>query len=160
MAYALVEENQVVREYRKLPRNWKNVSGLDKLEGDVASLLSLGWYPVTEVEVVYDPATSYVSDHTYVINASDVEKTPVISAYTAEQLQEIEDIFFARVRRQRDKLLRECDWTMMTDVRAQQTAEWVSAWETYRQELRDLPQSLAGATDFNIDNVVWPTIPA
>ena len=159
MAYALVENNQVVKEYGKLPKSWRNVSGLDKLEGDDTALRTLGWYPVATNTVPFDESVSYISGYTYTINQTNVEKNPVITDYTQEELQQIEDRFFQKVRRMRDSKLTDCDWTMMVDVRAQQTAEWITAWETYRQELRDLPQSLAGTTDFNIDNVVWPTIP-
>lgn len=42
------------------------------------------------------------------------------------------------VRRQRDALLRACDWTQMPDVPLD--AEARAAWATYRQALRDLPE--------------------
>lgn len=54
------------------------------------------------------------------------------------------------VRKQRDVLLTECDWTQLSDAPLQNKAEWA----VYRQTLRDLP---ANTTD--PENVIWPTPP-
>lgn len=55
------------------------------------------------------------------------------------------------VRQRRDSLLTACDWTQLPDVRhvVDQTA-----WASYRQQLRDIPQCQ------NFPHVVqWPTPP-
>ena len=157
--YAYVENGEVVKEYNVLPKSWKNISGFNLLEGDIDALIQHGWYRLSYAPPVYDSNTSYISGYTYTVQSDIVTKFGVVSDYTPEEIEQIKDRFFTKLRRMRDQKLAECDWTMMVDVRAQQTAEWITAWETYRQELRDLPQTLAGTTDFNIDNVVWPTIP-
>jgi hypothetical protein len=54
------------------------------------------------------------------------------------------------LRRVRDKLLIESDWTQSRDL----TLTNDEAWKKYRQDLRDLPQT---TTDFN--NVKYPTKP-
>ncbi|HDS1140078.1 TPA: phage tail assembly chaperone [Stenotrophomonas maltophilia] len=54
-------------------------------------------------------------------------------------------------RRSRDGLLRACDWTQVDD--APLTALEKSAYQVYRQALRDLP-SVPG-----FPNVPWPTPP-
>ena len=54
------------------------------------------------------------------------------------------------LRRKRDKLLIESDWTQSRDLTLTNDEEWIK----YRQDLRDLPQT---TTDFN--NVVYPTKP-
>lgn len=59
------------------------------------------------------------------------------------------DPFFS-LRAQRDRLLKESDWTMFTDAPTNKTA-----WKAYRQALRDLP---ANTTDPL--NPEWPTPPA
>jgi len=62
-------------------------------------------------------------------------------------------------RKQRDKLLLECDWTQLTDspFDAAKIAEWV----TYRQQLRDIPQQVDENGDaIDPDAVVWPTKPS
>lgn len=53
------------------------------------------------------------------------------------------------IRSQRDALLEESDWTQLPDAPVDQ-----SAWATYRQELRDIPQQ----TGFP-ENFTWPTKP-
>ena len=52
-------------------------------------------------------------------------------------------------RGRRDALLRECDWTVLPDTPTDKTA-----WQTYRQELRDVP-SQAGFPN----SISWPTKP-
>lgn len=57
-----------------------------------------------------------------------------------------------RFREQRDRLLRECDWTQSTD--SPLTAALKTSYATYRQALRDLP---ANTVDPN--NPTWPVKP-
>ena len=55
-----------------------------------------------------------------------------------------------RIRLYRDDLLRQSDWRMVTD------ATWdTTAWATYRQALRDLPESVTNPAD-----IVFPNPPA
>lgn len=53
------------------------------------------------------------------------------------------------VRRRRDELLDDCDWTQMPDV-AEETR---LAWRPYRQALRDLTEAASPA------DVIWPVPP-
>ena len=63
--------------------------------------------------------------------------------------------FWPKVRRDRDFLLTECDWTQSPD--SPLTTEKKTEWATYRQALRDVPATNSSVTD--IDSVVWPTKP-
>jgi len=54
-----------------------------------------------------------------------------------------------RVRAQRDMLLTQCDWTQLDDAPVDR-----SAWATYRQQLREVPQQ----EGFPLA-VVWPKRP-
>jgi hypothetical protein len=56
------------------------------------------------------------------------------------------------VRTKRTQLLRDTDWTVLAD--APLTAAQKTAWEAYRQALRDLP-----AQDVGPGDVVWPSAP-
>ena len=56
------------------------------------------------------------------------------------------------VRQQRDTLLTQCDWTQVAD--APLTTQQKADWATYRQALRDLPQTYQTAA-----SVVWPALP-
>ena len=66
-----------------------------------------------------------------------------VDAYTITERWE-------RLRSVRNELLQQSDWTQLPDV----SAEIKTLYQTYRQELRDLP---ANTTDpFNVS---WPKIP-
>ena len=56
-----------------------------------------------------------------------------------------------RIRTTRNKLLRACDWIGATDTQLEAAKK--SAWEAYRQALRDVPQTQS------VDGVQWPTQP-
>ena len=57
---------------------------------------------------------------------------------------------WASIRSRRDAMLKDSDWTVLSD-----TPTSTAAWKTYRQELRDLPANTTDPFD-----VVWPTPPA
>ena len=42
------------------------------------------------------------------------------------------------LRIKRDALLKETDWTTLADVRKNKSEAWITAWENYRQQLRDI----------------------
>lgn len=73
---------------------------------------------------------------------------------TAEEIarlnQQAFDAAWHNLRIERDRLLKDSDWTVLSD-----TPTSTAAWKAYRQELRDLP---ANTTD--PFNVVWPTPPS
>lgn len=56
------------------------------------------------------------------------------------------------VREKRNGLLQDSDWTQLVDCPL--NAEQVTAWATYRQQLRNIPQQ-----GVEPENVVWPTKP-
>ena len=60
-------------------------------------------------------------------------------------------IGLANLREQRDKLLKDSDWTQYRDVILENDTDW----KTYRQALRDLP-----ATASDPHNPTWPTKPS
>lgn len=72
-------------------------------------------------------------------NTPDVEPEPVIDLW-------------ADVRAERNRLLKESDWTVLPD--SPLLPDEVDAWKIYRQELRDLPQVFD-----SLEDVVWPEKP-
>lgn len=54
-----------------------------------------------------------------------------------------------QVKRQRDQLLQECDWTQLNPNFLHQ-----QQYQTYRQQLRDIPQDFSDP-----DAVIWPDKP-
>ena len=79
------------------------------------------------------------------------ETTPVLDNGVWKQVWTTEPYPDAdkRVRRHRDRLLAASDWTQLPDAPVDKTA-----WATYRQELRDIPQQSGFP-----DNVIWPEEP-
>lgn len=59
-------------------------------------------------------------------------------------------VTWEQIRAKRDQLIRESDWTMTSDASVDQ-----AQWASYRQILRDLPQTYS-----NPEDVVWPTVPS
>jgi hypothetical protein len=58
-------------------------------------------------------------------------------------------IKWEEIRQIRNELLQECDWTQLNDI----SAEIKTAWQSYRQELRDV------TTQSNPFSIVWPVKP-
>jgi len=63
------------------------------------------------------------------------------------------DRAMADLRQRRDAMLKSCDWVMLSDSPIADK----TAWETYRQALRDITNNLTNVDDVN--NVTWPTKP-
>lgn len=64
------------------------------------------------------------------------------------------------LREERFRLLAECDWTQGLDV----PNSIKTAWQTYRQQLRDLPASASPKLDefyeLDLSSVTWPSRPS
>lgn len=161
--YAYVENGEIVTTVDVLPKSWKNISGLHLLVDDIPSLISTGWYPIQKLPEDFNPELSYLNGYTYELHEDYVNQVPTIIDYTeqelAERLEQKKNNFFSYIRSQRDILLKDTDWTMVVDVTENKTEEWVSSWKTYRQELRDLPQTYADTTDYDTNNIIWPKHP-
>ena len=81
-----------------------------------------------------------------VIPYTDAEREAALD----EWAQASHDRAMGDLRRERDRLLAESDWTQQPDAPADP-----AAWAEYRQALRDLP-----ANTKDVENVKWPTPPA
>ena len=88
------------------------------------------------------------------VNGVEVEMTPQeIENRQAEEVafeQKRERLAWNDLRSTRNKLLAECDWTQGRDI----PDGVASAWASYRQGLRDLPQNTTDPL-----NPVWPVKP-
>jgi len=63
------------------------------------------------------------------------------------------DRAIADLRQRRNALISSCDWVMLSDSPVADT----TAWETYRQALRDITNGLTTVDQVNA--VIWPTKP-
>jgi len=59
---------------------------------------------------------------------------------------------WTKIRAERDRLLAETDWMMLSD-----TGTISTAWKNYRKSLRDLPSDQSSETSYG--DITWPTKP-
>lgn len=122
-------------------------------------LLGYGFHYVYDTPLEYDWITQrLVKGEVEAIENSAFFQFP----YTIEELTE-EEIAINRekkrqldwipFREQRDQLLKESDWTQISDY-SLVTEEEKALWAEYRQELRDLPTTYP-----NSEDIVWPDVP-
>ena len=104
-------------------------------------------YPILPDDIVEIPA----SDHMALVDAiNNQQKEIVVDANGGISLRDaIPIVTWDIIRFRRDSLLASSDYTQMSDWSGDRVA-----WTTYRQALRDLPQTFADAAD-----VVWPSAP-
>ena len=62
---------------------------------------------------------------------------------------------WTQIRKKRDRLLTESDWTQANDTPL--TDANVAKWKTYRTSLRDLPSDQSSKTKYS--DITWPTKP-
>jgi hypothetical protein len=62
------------------------------------------------------------------------------------------EVTWDAIRTKRDQIIRDTDWTMTVGATVDQ-----GAWASYRQILRDLPQTFAKTGP---ESVIWPTEPS
>ena len=68
----------------------------------------------------------------------------------------MDDLNLSQVRHQRDQLLKQSDWTQMSD--SPLASEQKAAWAAYRKELRDLPSNIPENVE-NWFDVAFPVSP-
>lgn len=112
---------------------WHPTQGYWQVVGDANPEL-VETFPTGTIEVSLVPGEGYTFDGTQWVPPSAAE----VSAQLA-----------AQVRGERDRLLKASDWTQVADAPVDQ-----SAWATYRQALRDIPQQ-AGFPE----TITWPQEP-
>lgn len=147
--YAHVENNEVTR-MGALPKNWRNISGLNKSEGDIPYLKTLGWLPLVEVDVILG-ANETRDDDVVEIAVDAVTVTHTKRTMTSQEITDRDDGLWFELREKRDELLKDSDSRFLADAPSSRGSQ---AWKDYRQALRDLP-----ANTVNPKNPTWPTKP-
>ena len=120
---------------------------------DVADCRKLcEWYPPTDEQLSdrnlvkvslfrpYDALTQKLVECAPVLEGEFVY-TVAVAPLTAEEVQTAKDSAMAQLRGNRNNLLAQCDWTQIPDCTIPNKAEWA----TYRQALRDFPDTVADA---------------
>lgn len=92
--------------------------------------------------------------------ANDADHVVNISSELIEDRQidteHLQEDFMEEFRILRDRLLTASDWTQMPDTMLTNLKR--IEWQTYRKELRDLPESYL--TETNLDNIILPVKPS
>ena len=153
--YAHVKEDGSVDYLGGLPKSWGNISNLHLSNGDDAYLKTLGWLPLVETNVT--PAVNQAFDTDVVT----VEEDRVLLIHrardmTAEEIADRDSSHMNNLREQRDQKLVDSDWTHASDYPSPVAAAKKTEWETYRQALRDFPET----ADITTWPPSWPTEPA
>lgn len=84
MQYCLIENGQITQGPGRLPKAWRNVSGLDK--ASQAELKDYGWLPVNETKPEYDKETHRLGPRNVSIGTDDVTITYPTVELELEQL--------------------------------------------------------------------------
>lgn len=159
--WALIENNEITGKYDALPKNWRNVSGLDLAKNDLPFLKSLGWYPVTKSNETFDNLTHYISGYDYQIRKNDVLESIVLSEKQPEPQEEFSTLkyrFIEELRKKRNELLKDSDWTQLQDVQNLFDESTKNKWNVYRQALRDIIEEYSENEVVNINQVIWPLL--
>ena len=88
----------------------------------------------------------------------DIEK-PSKEALEAKVQELLLNEPYAVLREVRDWYLKESDWTQSADIRSIRGAEWCAAWDSYRQELRDLTTTFTPYFEGDSPNIMGVTFP-
>lgn len=134
------------------------INGLRKKFPQVSFPRDISSINLTEFNVVpveqtdfpsFNEQTHYVSEGTPVNENGTWKQTWVLNELSSEEIQVKLSGKQKEEREKRDKLLRQSDWTQLSD-----TPIDTAAWAVYRQALRDLPSQ-----DGFPYNITWPTKP-
>jgi hypothetical protein len=155
--FALIENNEV-QKIEELPINWKNISNFYILNPDNPEELEVikqnGWLPV---ETITDDKPVYVQTE-YVIEDYCVKEIIITRDKTPEEIEEDNraqiNTEWALVRSKRNNLLTESDSDVVSDKWEIMSPEDKVAISTYRQNLRNIPQTFSTPGD-----VIWPVKP-
>lgn len=111
-----------------------------------AQLIAAGAKPLVEPDPTHNDVTQYRTHAGYAIEGDNVVVQFTVSYWP-------DNAIFSRMRKKRNDLLADSDKTQIPDYPA--SPEERAEWATYRQALRDLPDTYAE----NPRDVIFPTPP-
>jgi len=156
--WAYVENNEIVGVYDILPKNWKNISGLNLSASNFNFLKSLGWYPVQKESITFNENTHRITNYEYSIINNEVLETPIISEVEEYNFQERKNIFLNELRAERNLKLLQSDWSQLSDIQLNMEQSEKDCWTNYRQQLRDITIEYSENDVIDLINVSWPNL--
>lgn len=121
----------------------------DKSTGKILSAIQTSGNPENDIPEGYDYLETYETTTNKKIDVvtKDIIDSTDEKPYILNQQ--------AKIKKHRNFLLQESDWTQMPDSPLSDSKK--AEWATYRQQLRDLPSSYTDDDDLN--SIVFPTKP-
>ncbi len=144
MLYALVDlETKEIKEYpiqtKAVQQRLKEMNISIPLDIDSADLRSLGYYKVPPDSDLNSMPIPPAGSRVILGVPQWGENDTLIRTWAVVPIdKDYSDRLWKRTRELRNELLKESDWTELPSVRAIRSAEWATAWDTYRQQLRDM----------------------
>lgn len=149
MKFCRISNGVIIEKNRDLPQNFGNISNFNQLS--ILELKELGWFPYVYVETKTE--NNVLISKNVEILENEVVETEICRNLTQQELQEknllVERNKWEEIRKKRNRLLKESDWTQLEDSPINKVD-----WVIYRNQLRQIPQSFS-----NPDSVEWPTPP-
>ena len=118
-------------------------------EGNYTGFYDTDYWEYENIPIPHIQLTEEQRNHTFECRCRVVNGVHTVIPFTEEELNEQK---LTAIRFERNKLLKESDWTQMSgDIPLPE--EKKVEWQVYRQALRDLPQTV------DLNNIVYPTPP-
>lgn len=168
MKYAELYKDEIVQIHDKLPNCWNNISNFDALSDmEISNLEWAGWADWSflhfEEEYVSDFEDGLVYNekiHRLIGPVMEKKDDKVLAKWEIIEVSPAE--ILRMVRKKRNQLLYQSDWTQQPDVPMDE--ETRNSWRAYRQSLRDITSSndiehLKSLVDDPFENN-WPKHPS
>ena len=123
------------------------------VETDTGNIMSTGVCLQEDFNVVPEGCTAYENTGNWVDATHRLVDGEFVEITQTDE-EALADMWMV-VRMRRDYLLMKSDWTQTTD--SPLTAEQRTAWQLYRQSLRDLAEDFSHITA--LEDVTFPTVP-
>lgn len=143
MYYCNIVDNQIVTVPRPLPEYLTPETAVDN-----------SWYPAVFLNMphqVHSNSLTQLVEMKTRLNGTIVECWYEVVNKTDDQIELTRTLLLSSIREERNKKLLYSDWTQLPN--AQLTESKKLDWETYRQLLRDFPNTV------NLENIIWPNSP-
>jgi len=125
---------------------YKTSDGTIVMQKEYASVTS------ADTTLALNPGLAYIEGRVHDVNSFKVDISDLsITATTTPQFKPALDNM---LRHKRNTLLKACDWAVGVDSPLSDSKK--AEWQTYRQQLRDLPNTNTAST---YSDIVWPTPP-
>lgn len=132
--YYIIENNTIVDGPKLLPAQLQLTSPEE--------LVKLGWYPVIQtMPDTFKERFEVLNEPTLEIGDGVVYATYTKRDKTEEEMVATIRTEWEPIRKERNQLLADTDYITMADRWSTLSDEEKQAWSTYRQALRDIPQT-------------------